>query len=230
QGEIDGHGGLADAALARSDGDDVLDPRDRLHALLGAVRGHLGGDLHGHLETLTKCSHCVGDLAPQGVVPARSRVIEGHIDRNLRAVDIDALDQLRRHDVAAGVGIDDVLQRRLDGGFGNFGHKLEVTTPSDGFGFLGIRRGRNVKVSGYVCHTPGWDIIIRFYYGNCRRSCPCPPTVERFSSPVPCPMPTGRSTSGTCWSTSRPISGCASSACAATRSTTCAPTTPTARR
>ena len=41
---------------------------------------------------------------------------------------------------------------------------------------------------------------------------PCPAS---SSSPPPCPTPTARSTSATSWSTSRPTSGCGSSACRA---------------
>ena len=57
---------------------------------------------------------------------------------------------------------------------------------------------------------------------------PCP--AAGSSSPPRCPTPTARSTSATSWSTSRPTSGCASSACRGTRCISSAPTTRTARR
>jgi hypothetical protein len=50
------------------------------------------------------------------------------------------------------------------------------------------------------------------------------------SSPPPCPMPMGRCTSAIWSATSRPTSGCGRGACWATRRTSSAPTTPTARR
>ena len=67
---------------------------------------------------------------------------------------------------------------------------------------------------------------------SCCRLCRLPQCLppRHFSSRPPCRSPTGRSTSATSWSTSRPTSGCASSACRATRCISSAPTTRTARR
>ena len=60
-----------------------------------------------------------------------------------------------------------------------------------------------------------------------RHAVQCPAS---SSSPPRCPTPTARFTSATSWSTCRPTSGCASSGCRGTRSTSSAPTTRTARR
>src|SRR5207237_4230886 len=88
EGEIHRGSGFADAAFARSDGDDVLDARHQLHAALHGVRD----DLRSYLDQYrggARLFQCLRDLAPDRLVLAFARLAELDIARHVGAGNAD---------------------------------------------------------------------------------------------------------------------------------------------
>ena len=122
-GEVDGHGGFADAAFAGRNGDDGFDARDT-----GGGRSRGGGRCRGgHLDV---------DLADAGAVPERggygafdlgrdAGVPRGDLQRHghvVRAGDGDGLDEAEADNVAAEAGKLNGLQDFTDAVFGKWRH------------------------------------------------------------------------------------------------------------
>ena len=150
--EIDGSGRLADAALARGDGDDIGDARQAAGAMACIARGAWPGEGEGRLRRrllpplplplprwLTGARSAVsvtatpstpgtvghrllGGLAQGFELPRASRV-DGDGEIDLALVDHDLRDEAERDDVVAKVGALDALQRLEHALFGEvFGH------------------------------------------------------------------------------------------------------------
>src|SRR5205085_10548673 len=132
---------------------------------------------------------------------ALRRVAQLHVEGNFAAFDVHVLHRLGADEVLSGVRV---------------GHARE---PGEQL-FLGGHKTLSLWIPCSVAAAtkmPGspWKT-------------PCPSASS--SSPPPCPTPTASSTSATSWNTSRPTSGCGTSACRAAWCTSWAPTTRTARR
>jgi hypothetical protein len=137
QGEVDRGRALADAALARGDGDDVAHAREARHLRarrlaaggLARVRGHRDGDVVDAVE---------------GQHPLAGRALELGLDRtggrrqldregDARALDLQILDEPEVHDALLEVGVDDGAQgvEHLGGAHG-LGHGLSFRrSPGD---------------------------------------------------------------------------------------------------
>ncbi len=107
-------GGLADAALAGRDGDDVLDARNQLHAALNAVRDDLGAHIDEYAADARQGLELVGDelldLRGYGLGGVAQHDIEGDVV----AVHADVAGGLGGDEILAGIGIDDLLEGSLD--------------------------------------------------------------------------------------------------------------------
>ena len=160
------------------------------------------------------------DQPAQRLVLALRRIAELDVDGDVAAVDLHLADRLAGDEVAAGVGIDQRTQAGvyvcLGDGHGDVDRVERLNGEfSEKHPPLGTRRfGPFARMR----QSPAASKV----FAACRAA--------RCSSRPRCPTPTARSTSATSWSTSRPTSGCASSACRATRCISSAPTTRTARR
>ena len=110
QRQVGRHRALADAALARGDGDDVLHVRHHLQAALHRVRDdlhrHVGADVAG-AGRLQRVDHRAADA----VDLAGGRVAEFDVDADVAALDAHVARGARADEVLAGVGVDDALQR-----------------------------------------------------------------------------------------------------------------------
>jgi hypothetical protein len=111
QGQVDRGGALADAALSRGHGDDVLHTRQQLHPALHGVRGDLGGDLHADIaDTRHRARGGHQGLAQRGML-ALAGVAQLDLEGHVAVFDAQALQLTRRHVVFARVGVDDGFQR-----------------------------------------------------------------------------------------------------------------------
>ena len=118
--EVDGGGGFSDPALARGDGDDVLDIVDRLQGLLHRVGDHLGANVDlDHADAVHRL-YLPGDGSLDGLRDALRREAEDDLDLDLIPLDVDALDALGAYQVTVKIGLDILLDRGFDTLFGNF--------------------------------------------------------------------------------------------------------------
>ena len=114
--EIHRHGGLADAALAGADGNDVLHAGQRRTSQLGRrdradVRGHAHVDRGDARHRAHRRLRLLAHLILHGT--RRRRQLDR--ERDLSIGDREVLDEAERHDVAAKVGIVDDAQRMQNG-------------------------------------------------------------------------------------------------------------------
>ena len=117
QGQVDGRGALAHAALARGHGDHVLDTGQQRLAARGGVREDLGGP--GHVHRGDAIDRLQGGF-DQGCVggPLRAgRVAQRDLDAGLAVLHGEGLEVARAHPVLAGQGVDDAAQGVEGGGF-----------------------------------------------------------------------------------------------------------------
>src|SRR5262249_10971249 len=109
--QVDRRGALSDPALARSDGDDVLDARHELHTALHRVRDdlHLHADIH--LADAGQGLELARDLLADGLDLAFRGIAQQDLGRNVVAVDLDITRRLARNVVLLRVGV----RQRLEG-------------------------------------------------------------------------------------------------------------------
>jgi len=111
QREVDRGRALAHAALARGDRDDVLDVRQQLHAALHRVRDHLAHDIGADVLDPGHAARR-GDQRPaQRRDLALGRIAELDVEADVTALDLEVLQLPGADEVAAGVRVDDGLQR-----------------------------------------------------------------------------------------------------------------------
>jgi hypothetical protein len=121
------HGGraLADAALAGGHGDDVLHVRHQRHALLHSVGDHLGAQVHRHV---VDARHGLGggdQRTAQRRHLALGGITQNHVEGDVAACHLEVLDGLGRHEILAGIRVDDVLQSLQQGVGSGHGEILE---------------------------------------------------------------------------------------------------------
>ena len=133
-GEVDGHGALADTALAGRDGNHVLDPGEELlcRPRRRAANHRPPGEFNRHNANRVECGvHARFDLVLER---ARRRCqFDGEGDG--ATVDDQVLDHVAGHEVSAELRFLDRAQGGHDSGFGDLGHAiLGCNWISDGFG------------------------------------------------------------------------------------------------
>jgi hypothetical protein len=110
---------VAHAALAGGDRDDVLDPRDELHAALHRVRDDLRGDVGARLRDSGQAREPLDHLGAHALQHAARRIAEDDVERDAVALDLHVLHALRLDVVAARHRVDQLAQRVEDFLLGN---------------------------------------------------------------------------------------------------------------
>ena len=122
QRQVDRGGGLAHAALAGGHGDDVLDVVDGLEGLLHRVGVDLPGHVHGHVGHAGHGGDLLLDARGDGADHALGGEADHHLDLDLPALDLDALDGASADQIALQVRLDVTLDGGFDVFFRGLGH------------------------------------------------------------------------------------------------------------
>ncbi len=119
QREVDGDGGLADAALAGSDRNDVLDVGDHLDATLHAVRNDLETDVDAGVADAVDAFERGLDLLLDGIQLALRRIAQQNIERDGIAVDLEVANGFGREVIFVRIGVEQRFQCGLHLNFRN---------------------------------------------------------------------------------------------------------------
>jgi hypothetical protein len=114
QRQVDGGGRLADAALARGHGDDVLHVRHQLQAALHGVRNDLGVDVDADVAHARQRAQGADHAGADGVELAFGRVAEFDVERRRRRRRLEILDSLTADIIFIGIWVNDFGQCSLD--------------------------------------------------------------------------------------------------------------------
>ena len=126
QRQIGGGGGFADAAFARSHGNDVFHLRQQGHAGLCRMRHHLAADRHLHRTHTGHLRHHVLKLLLVGIPQTFGRVAQHQIETDGAGLDADVFDGFGSHKILASQRVRHGLQGEGNVLFGH-GHKYSNT-------------------------------------------------------------------------------------------------------
>ena len=117
QCQVDRGRALADTALAGSDGDDVLDVREQLHASLDRVRNDLRDDVDADVGDAFDAAGGGDQRTPERFDLRLGRIAQLDVEGDVAAVDAHVAQLLGGDEIAAGLGVDDGLQGLEERGF-----------------------------------------------------------------------------------------------------------------
>ena len=152
--DVDSNRRLADAALARADGDDVLHAGHRLSGSVGQRRrAYRGGHLDLHVGDAGQARHRRAGLIPHLVLHRARRRRQLNLERHAAAVDGELLHEAERDDVLVQVGVAHGAKRLENGGWiGTAGHWIRFARTSL-YGRLELARSTSLPGARRHCNV-----------------------------------------------------------------------------